>query len=397
MTSSKSPRIVYSYPFKLGASRICYTAWQLVNSAANAGANLLVFPGALQKPLASGVAVRPTLARGKLRLPYRALGTMRTLAVHDYIVSRRLEKMVGEVDVVHCWPSASVRTLQTAKRLGIATVLERPNAHTRFAYEVVQKECNRIGVQLPANHEHAFKADMLAREEKEFDLAYRLLCPSDFVVQTFMDKGFRADKLVRHQYGYDEKTFRPGERSANSKEGLTVLFAGGCAPRKGLHFALDAWLRSPAHETGKFLIAGEFVPGYAEFLSAQLADPSVHVLGHRSDMAALMQSSDALILPTIEEGSALVTYEARGCGCVLVVSDASGAVCRHMENALVHRAGDVDTLMQHISLLAADRGLLEKLRAASMATVSEINWAAAGRRLAEVYREVLGAKQRGAV
>src|SRR5258708_11421548 len=189
---------------------------------------------------------------------------------------------------------------------------------------------------MPPGHEQEYNLDVLKREEIEYALADYLLCPSDFVAKTFLDRGFSAHKLVRHQYGFDDKVFFSIEKSRQKKKGLTVLFAGGCAPRKGLHYALDAWLKSPAHQTGKFLIAGEFVPGYAEFLSSQLSHPSVHVLGHRSDMAALMQNSDVLILPSIAEGSALVTAEARGCGCVLLVSDASGAICKHLENALVH-------------------------------------------------------------
>jgi len=68
-----------------------------------------------------------------------------------------------------------------------------------------------------------------------------------------------------------------------------------------------------------------------------------------------MRQSDVLVLPSLEEGSALVTYEARGSGCVLLVSDAAGAVCKHMENALVHPAGDVAELAKHISMLHEDR------------------------------------------
>ena len=113
-----------------------------------------------------------------------------------------------------------------------------------------------------------------------------------------------------------------------------MIFAGGCAPRKGLHYALEAWLRSPAHETGTFLVAGTFVPGYAERLSPMLRHPSVRVLGHRSDLPALMRTCDALVLPSIEEGSALVTYEARGSGCVVLVSDAANSSATYAVRAL---------------------------------------------------------------
>ena len=139
------------------------------------------------------------------------------------------------------------------------------------------------------------------------------------------------------------------------------------------------------------MIAGEFVPGYAERLSSMLSHPSVRVFGHRTDVPQLMRESDILVLPSIEEGSALVTSEARGSGCVLLVSEASGAICEHMENALVHRVGDVSALTEHITMLHEDRALLEMLRAASLYHTPEITWSAAGIRLLEVYRGTIAA------
>lgn len=387
--TAETVRVLYSFPHRLGAARICHTAWQQVNGLLGAGASVLVFPGSLSRELPPGTVIRPTLARGKFRIPYRVLGTERACAWHDWIVSQRLKRLAGKIDIVHAWPLGSLRTLQTAARMGIPAVLERPNAHTRFAYEVVQKECEKLGIVLPPDHEHAYKAGVLAKEEAEYDAAFRLLCPSDFVVQTFLDQGFSRERLARDQYGYDESVYHSGQQVRDDQRGLTMLFVGGCAPRKGLHYALEAWLRSPACRNGKFMIAGAFVPDYAEKLSSMLAHPSVEVLGHRSDVPELMRKSDLLVLPSIEEGSALVTSEARASGCVLVVSDAAGAICRHMENALVHRAGDVDQLTEHLALLDGNRDLLQKLRDASLRTADEITWKAAGRKLLAAYQQTI--------
>jgi glycosyltransferase involved in cell wall biosynthesis len=168
-----------------------------------------------------------------------------------------------------------------------------------------------------------------------------------------------------------------------------VLFVGACAVRKGLHLALQAWLASTACKTGRFDIAGEFLPAYRDKLAAQLAHPSVAVLGHRRDVAALMRENDLLVLPSLEEGSALVTYEARASGCVLLVSDAAGATCRHLDDALVHPVGDVAALTAQIDRLDSDRGWLDQLRRASLARAPDLTWTAAGRRLLAVYRDTL--------
>lgn len=382
-------RALYSFPLRLGADRICGIAWQQVNGLAAAGADLLVFPASISRSVHPGVRVFPTLARGRFRLPYRLLGTMRAAALHDRVVARRIEKLVGQIDIIHTWPLGALETLKTAARLGIPTVLERPNAHTGFAMEVVQKECDRLGVALPPDHEHAYNAEKLRKEEEEYALASRLLCPCDFVVKTFLDRGFEREQLARHTYGYDEKVYYPSGEMQEPKRGLTMLFVGVCAVRKGVHYALEAWLRSPASKDGTFLIAGEFLPAYQEKLSPMLAHPSVKILGHRNDVPELMRKSDILVLPSIEEGFGLVIAEAMGSGCVPLASEACTEICDHMKTGLMHLVGDVGALTQHITMLHGDRALLGKLRAACLEAARAVTWTAAGRILLDAYHETI--------
>jgi glycosyltransferase involved in cell wall biosynthesis len=389
-------RVLYSFPHKIGADRICYTAWQQVYGLARAGANVLVFPGAVHRKLPPEVTVQPTLAWGPLRLPYRAVGTVRACAIHDWIVANRLPAIAGSVDVIHTWSLGSRRTLATAASLGIPTFLERPNAHTRFAYEVVRDECARLNVALPPDHEHAFNDEILSIEEEEFARADYLLCPSDFVVKTYTDRAFEKSKLIRHIYGFDHTKYHPARdsrRPRSERTGLRMLFVGVCAVRKGLHFALEAWLKSPAHEEGEFLIAGEFLPSYENVLRPMLAHPSVKVLGHRRDVAELMRDSDILVLPSIEEGFGLVCTEAMGSGCVPLVSTACTDLCRHMENALVHPVGDVERLAEHITMLHRDRRLLAQLRERGLAGLGDITWDAAGSKLLVAYQEALASSR----
>jgi glycosyltransferase involved in cell wall biosynthesis len=290
----------------------------------------------------------------------------------------------------------ALRTVKTAAQLGIPTVLERCNANTRFAMEVVQQECERLGVALPPDHEHAYNAEKLRIEEEEYDLADRLLCPSEFTAKTFLDKGYPKEKLARHIYGFDEKVYYPSSEPRDPKRPLTMLFVGVCAVRKGVHYALEAWVKSPASKEGTFLIAGEFLPAYQEKLAPMLNHPSVRVLGHRNDVPELMRKSDILILPSIEEGFGLVVTEAIGSGCVPLASEACTELCKHMETGLMHRIGDVTAIREHITMLHEDRALLARLRAAGLKMVPEITWDAAGARLLEVYRETIVAARGGA-
>src|ERR1700752_5385386 len=175
-----------------------------------------------------------------------------------------------------------------------------------------------------------------------------------------------------------------------------MISVGVWAVRKGLHFALEAWLRSPASEDGTFLIAGEFLPAYQEKLTSMLAHPSVKVLGHRKDVPELVRKSDMLVLPSIEEGFGLVITEAMGSGCVPLASEACTEICSHMKTGLMHRIGDVDALTQNITMLHEDRALLNNISIAGLEAAPGVTWSAAGRILLNVYRDTIAAHRPGA-
>jgi glycosyltransferase involved in cell wall biosynthesis len=227
----------------------------------------------------------------------------------------------------------------------------------------------------------------LAREQQEFRLADTLLVPSDFVLRTFLDRGFDIAQTARHQYGFDPRRFPAPGPEAPSAGGLplSVCFVGLGEPRKGLHYALRAWFDSGLGERGRFTICGDLLPDYRRKLAPLLAHPSVETIGFVEEVGAVMRQSDVLVLPSVEEGSALVTYEGLASGCVLVVSDGSGAPCRHPDQALIHPAGDTQTLAHHLRMLDRDRGLLSRLRATGLARRGELTWAAAAARLHAIY------------
>ena len=130
-------------------------------------------------------------------------------------------------------------------------------------------------------------------------------------------------------------------------------------------------------------------PAYRERIAELLQHPSVHELGFVDDMGALMSDAEALLLPSLTEGSALVTYEAQAAGCALLVSDAAGAPCVHGEQCLIHEAGDVAALTQHLRQVREDRDLLSRLRDGALANAAQLTWSAAGAVLVTAYREGL--------
>ena len=376
-------RLFYSFPHAVGRPGIGTTAYHQVAGAIRQGIDVTLVCTTLARELPGHPRVIETLQVRGRRIPHRALGVRRAYRLHDRKAARILRGLAGQIDIVHGWPAGCVETLRAARELGIPAVREVPNTHTAYAFNAVAREIEGLGLPPVRGHSHTYSAQVLAEEEREYELADALLIPSEFSLQTFLDHGVPAEKLALHRYGYDAGAFAPGDKP--DTPGLTAAFVGGCEPRKGLHYALTAWIDSGAAENGRFVICGGFVPGYAEALGPLLEHPSVEILGFVDDPGAVLREADVLVLPSVEEGSALVTYEAQACGCVLVVSDAAGARCDHGRHGLVHAAGDVCTLTTHLRMLDQNPGLLAQMRATVIAERERLTWDAAAADLTGVY------------
>jgi len=386
-------RLLYSFPSRVGTINGPGTAaWHQVAGLVGQGLKVTLYAGSCEKPIEGLTDLKETLVPYRIKLPIRLLGKRHAVELHDRIVANAIRKIhkKSKIDIIHCWPSGALETLRTARELGIKTVLERLNTHTRYAFEIVGQECKKLGIKLPRGHSHRFDASRLRREEEEFELADLLLCPSDFVAKTFLDMGFERGKIARHQYGFDPALFSlPDDDNMQDSGTFKMLFAASCEPRKGLHYAIDAWLASKACRKGLFYICGRYVPGYRKLFSEKLNHPSVREMGFCNTLYSLMKKCHVFVLSSIEEGSPLVAYAARACGCVLLVSDAAGAICEHRKDALVHTPGDIDTLREHIDLLFSDESFYQMLRKNSLAGLDKLTWEKAAKVLVDIYRQAL--------
>jgi D-inositol-3-phosphate glycosyltransferase len=378
-------RVLLSFPTRIGTTGIGTTAWYQATGLARQGAEVHVFCGSVERDLPGVCVDGETMRAFGHKVPYRLVGAERAMAWHDRRVAEMLLRRRGGYDIVHAWPAGGERTLRAAKSVGIPAFLERPNGHTATAVDVVEGECARLGMRLEPSSPHAFNAARLAREEREFAAADALLCPSDFVAATHAARGEPETRLLRHRYGYDPERFTPPLQPRPRDASLVITFLGRLEPRKGVHLALEAWRSSGIGVGARLLLCGKMEPGYERVLAPMIDQPGVELCGQVTDPAAILRASDALVLPSLEEGSALVTYEARACGAVLLISDRTGALANHGHDALVHHAGDYETLAHHLRSFSQNGEFRETLRANSLDGIGELTWDAAAQALLEAY------------
>lgn len=375
-------RVLLSFPHAFGAPGIGWTAWNQADSLTRAGHEVHVVAASIAKVPVGAASVTSSLAVGRARVPHRVIGRDRAFAWHDHVARGVLART--PVDIVHLWPLAPGVTARAARDAGIPVVREAPNTHTRRAWATVAAELERLGLTDADRTAHSVNAAHLRMEEAEWDAATAVLAPSDAVADSFVAAGFDPARVLRHRYGYRPGTRRPAPRTAAARP-LRAVYVGLGEPRKGLHHALRAWMDSRASVDGTFTVVGRMLPAYAALLADELRHPSVRVVGYSSEVDAAIAASDVLLLPTVEEGSALVTYEAQSMGCVPLVSTAAGAVLDDGVHGLLHDPGDVATLTRQIDALAGDRTRLRRMSEAALAHAPQLTWDAAADALADAY------------
>ncbi|MBT3388804.1 MAG: glycosyltransferase family 4 protein [Chloroflexi bacterium] len=182
--------------------------------------------------------------------------------------------------------------------------------------------------------------------------------------------------------GVNLTQYKPAAQRENGTAPPVVIMAARLLWDKGVgeYVAAARAIRSRGIEA-RFLLAGEPDYGNPDSISdAMLAewqhDDAVEVLGHRSDIPALLQGADIAVLPSsYHEGVPLFLLEAAATGLALIGSDIEGCrmVIEHGENGFLIPKKDTESLTQALTKLLSDPELRSEMGQASR-RVAEIRF-----------------------
>ena len=379
-------RVLYSFPHTFGAPGIGTTAFQVVCGLVGQDLKVDLVTTSLARAVPD-VQVRTTLSVAGQRIPHRVLGLANAYRWHDVATSVYLDRHAREFDVVHVWPRAVSRTAATARTHGLPVVRESPSPHSAVAYRTAADATRGLGLELPRHHFHAGSARRLREELDEYERATHNLVASDYALQSFIDQGVPENRMLSYRYGANLDEFHPLPRQPRAGGGIVGVFVGRVEPAKGVHIAVEAWRAAALPRGSRLLLVGERMAGYLED-TRSLNDAGVEQLGFRTDVRELIATSDVLVMPSLSEGSALVTYEALASGTPSLVSDASGSIIRHGETGLIHRAGDIHELTTHLRRLIDEPHLLKCLQEGATLGREAASWSCSSRELAQVYARI---------
>jgi glycosyltransferase involved in cell wall biosynthesis len=284
------------------------------------------------------------------------------------LVEKRFIKELKHLDVTYLWPATSLDLYRTVKAAQKPIFVEHVNCYTGEAKAILDDAYARLGLA----PQHSITEQTIQDDRQMFALADFLICPSQRVKESFITAGVPDHKLIQASEGWDPSRFAvPTPRPVRDE--VTVLFLGSVCVRKGAHLLLRAWEK--AQIKGRLILMGAMEPAIAQTCASQLARPDVTHITFSEDYKSVYQQADIFALPSLEEGSPLVTYEAMGSGLPILASPmGAGGIVRDGIDGHIVPPYDEDAWVEALRSLAANPAQRATLGAAARQQSLEYTW-----------------------
>ncbi|SDY32870.1 glycosyltransferase family 4 protein [Halopenitus persicus] len=227
----------------------------------------------------------------------------------------------------------------------MTTAVERSSSHIRTQWEILSREYQRHNAVSPPLSE-----DAVADEEQEYEAADYIVTPSEFAYQSFLDRGFDERSVKCIPFGVDPP---PTTSCSRDSETVRFLFAGNVSIRKGIPYLLEAWDKVDLPDA-ELAIASEVEKDLRPLISDYEERNDVRLLGWVDDLEDCFNRSSVFVFPSLEEGSAIVTYEAMAAGLPLITTYNSGWVGEDGVHGIEVPAADSGSLANALRKLYDD-------------------------------------------
>lgn len=305
--------------------------------------------------------------------------------IHKF-VDKKFLKLIDDYDIAHLWTGCSVDVFRKVKQKNKKIVIECVNCHQQVAKDILDKESVLLGGLQTHNITHSdIEVEMAKLQMADF-----IFSPSPQVTSSLIKMQVEASKIIETSYGLDKADLITVDAKSFDREktSFTALFVGSVIPRKGIHLLLDYW--KTADVDGKLKVIGKIEPEAESIVYPYRDDDSIEFVSFTNDLASHYKNADVFIMPSLEEGSPLVTYLATGAGLPCLVSPMAGdGVIRNNIDGYLLPAHDKDAWVTAIQKLAKDKSLRTQFALSSRERAENFLWPkVAQRRAAELLNKL---------
>lgn len=219
------------------------------------------------------------------------------------------------------------------------------------------------------------------RERQEWQFADLILAPSQFVLDGLIQSGVPREKCRIVPYGIDIGKFSSQQTEKRTNGRLKVLFIGTIGLRKGIQYLLQA--AGKLADAIELRAVGPIMCNREKLSTATPTNTEYTGQVPHSEILKHYKWADVFCLPSLNEGSAGVTYQALAAGLPVICTPNTGSVVRDGVDGYIVPIRDSDTIAEILGLLARERSLLSEMACNARQRAKEYDWFHYGERLIE--------------
>lgn len=302
---------------------------------------------------------------------------------------RWMSMRIPSCDALIALSGAALETAKKVQGRGGKYICDRGSTHRTFQFNILREE-HRLWNQ-PYTVDEAREE---AREELIYQQADAIVVPSQMARRSFLEYGHDPARVHAIPYGVRLERFsKVGDPPRGDAARFEVLFVGAVSLRKGVPYLLEAFSRL-RHPHKRLRVIGGVAPEFQALL-AKLPQQQVEFLGSlpQPELVGYMSRSHVMVLPSIEEGLALVQGQALACGCPVIASEATGSEDLFTDGVegFIVPIRSIDALVDRMQQMVDDPAMRDRMSVAALARVQKIGgWHEYGDRWETLLRQLTG-------
>jgi alpha-maltose-1-phosphate synthase len=329
--------------------------------------------------------ITPLLEWKAIRQLRKNISSQRVLHRRNELFQERIpQAAIDGASAVIGFDTSSWIIGEKTRRLGKAFFLDQSIAHPLVNQATSQVVANSFPEWSTTVESRA--PEVLACENREHELATKVIVASSYSKQTLVSQGVPADKILVNPYGVDTEVFHPPAKP-RLRQPLRFLFLGLVSARKGVPLLLKAWQTLNPKNCELWLVG----PVSDKERSLIPSVESIKLKGKYpfEDLPALLRQCDVLVFPSYCEGFALVLLEALASGMPIITTEATAGpdLIKDEEAGLLIPSGSVEALCESITYFIDHPKQLDEMSKSARRCAEKFTWESYGDRWQEILAE----------
>jgi glycosyltransferase involved in cell wall biosynthesis len=207
-----------------------------------------------------------------------------------------------------------------AKSGGGKIFVDACNSHPVSKWELIAEEHRLWNVNRPPYPPHWNRQARVSVELGDY-----FMCPSHFVRDSFLAKGFSQDRLLHLPYPVDLSIFQPRKELNIPAGPLRVVCTGAVSLRKGFPYLLEA-MQLIRKERDAVLVLTDHIDASMKAILPKYADVPIEwtTTMAREHLSEHLKKCHVFCILSIEEGMVRTAMEAMACGLPVVLTPNTG-------------------------------------------------------------------------